>query len=557
MSQAQSSGLWSGLAIGLRPPEKVMRLERLGAMHATRLSFARAMLRRVEQERWRVTRPVWALDGGGFGHAVYRVDTPARSYSLVAFSQPLAPEMRTDRVIAEAWDTSYVLYDGVPDAAEIARLAKQVPLQEAGRFAETELVLSRANKSVRLFETVVAALAAGEQPDAALLDGVGYLMRTTAVYGNGKFGIADRDFLAERPECAGPFRAEMLTVWLIRAFTADLADHCAAALSGQAVRLAPDLKRRLGVGNSTGLGMAPFLVRHPLLLNNWMTARETALARVRSLGGAEETAWTEFLRLVEEACAEVAGWHTEDELQAARIEVLRADLSRLAAFAGGCVAEKRSWDAVFRWAEAQLGLEAQDFTIGLLLEPHGALVDDLADRMDADERLGTAIDGAMNCATLRRAIEQHYTWALAIDFDAPPAQARFWYVSEEKLEPRLGERWQDMGAEREQPLAFGRDAARLRRALAEVAGTKLVASFLLDRPDQRHVVRRVQIAARYPYAEIRGNLVDATMWPVDLLRCKLAFFGATRFDPRSDRWLRINLFRNAPFPDELAGPAAC
>ena len=34
--------------------------------------------------------------------------------------------------------------------------------------------------------------------------------------------------------------------------------------------------------------MAPFLVNHPALLNNWMMAREEALARVRSLPGASE-----------------------------------------------------------------------------------------------------------------------------------------------------------------------------------------------------------------------------------------------------------------------------
>jgi hypothetical protein len=65
-------------------------------------------------------------------------------------------------------------------------------------------------------------------------------------------------------------------------------------------------------------------------------------------------------------------------------------------------------------------------------------------------------------------------------------------------------------------------------------------------------VRRVQIAAHHPYAEIRDNLIGAEMRPIDLLRCKLSFFGATRFDPKSDRWTRITLFQNAPYPDEFA-----
>ncbi len=542
--------------VGLRPPDMVMRLERMGAMHATRLSFARAMLRRVEREGWRVTRPVWAIDARGFGHAVYRVDTPERCYSLIAFSQELAPEQRTDRVIAEAWDTTYVLYDGMPDAAAIARLAAQVPLQEAGRFTESELVLSRANKSVRLFDAVVAILAEGRQPEARMLDDVGYLMRTTAVYGNGKFGIADRDLLAGRPEFAGPFRAEMLTVWLIRTFTVDLADHCAAARDSRAVRLSPELRRRLGVGNSTGLGMAPFLVRHPVLIHHWMAARETALARVRSLGAVDPAGWAAFRAALQEARAEVAGWTTQDAVAAARIGELGADLAAFAAHVAAAQPDRSTWDGLYRWAEAHLAAEAQEYVVSLLLEPHGALVDELADRMSADERLGTAIDGTADCATLRRAIEESYAWALAIDYDVPAAQARFWYVSAEKLEPRLGERRDETGAELEQPLAFGRDMVGLHRALGEVPDRMLVARFLVDRPDQRHVVRRVQIAARHPYAEIRGNLIDQAMRPIDLLRCKLAFFGATRFDPRSDRWLRISLFRDAPFPDDLTDPDA-
>ena len=78
-----------------------------------------------------------------------------------------------------------------------------------------------------------------------------------------------------------------------------------------------------------------------------------------------------------------------------------------------------------------------------------------------------------------------------------------------------------------------------------------VADFLLRHPEWRHVVRRAQIAARHPYAEIRDNLIDAGMRPIDLLRSKLAFFGASRFDPRSDRWLRISLFAGEPFPEDI------
>jgi hypothetical protein len=515
------------------------------------------MLRRARRESWRVERTVWALDPLGFGHAVYTVRMPERSYSLVAFSQDLPPERRTDRVIAQEWDSTFVLYDGIPDAGEIARLGASVPRQEAGRFTERDLILSRANKSVRLFDVVARALAEGRQPDAALVEDVGYLMRTTAVYGNGKFGIADRDLIAGRAEFAAPFQAEMLTVWLIRSFSLDLVEHCARGLGpATAVGLTPALRRRFGMGNATGLGMAPFLVRHPLLLHQWITARETALARVRALPRATPAAWSGFAHHLAAARDTAAHWSTQDPVQAARIRRLHDDLAALQRHFDGLAAGGAGpWDALYRWAEARTAIECQECVVSLLLEPHGALIDDLCDTMSADERATVPIDGTMSCDALRTLIAAHYGWALAIDQAAPDAQARFWYVSAEKLEPRLGDRYEEAGEELEQPLTFARDVAKLHRLLAGFSGAG-VASLLRDRPEWRHVVRRIQIAARYPYAEIRDNLLGAELRPIDLLRCKLAQFGATRFDPRSDRWVRITLFQGAPFPEDMAAEDA-
>jgi hypothetical protein len=103
-------------------------------------------------------------------------------------------------------------------------------LQEAGRFTQKDLCLSRANKSVRLFEQIVGALRSGSALPMGMIHQIGYLMRTTAVYGNGKFGIADRRVVAQRPGLEGPFMAEMLTVWLIRTFTHDLIEHMGGRL---------------------------------------------------------------------------------------------------------------------------------------------------------------------------------------------------------------------------------------------------------------------------------------------------------------------------------------
>ncbi len=540
--------------VAARAPDVVMRLARMGAAHPTRLSFLRTMLRRAVAENWRITRPVWSIDQDGFGHAVYRVGTPDSTLSLVAFSTYLAPENRTDRVIAEAWDTSYILYDGIPDAAEIERLSKAAPRQEAARYTERDLTLSRANKSVRLFDHVVDALSRGIQPDVELADKVGYLMRTTAVYGNGKFGIADREQVIAHPALRGPFQAEMLTVWLIRTFTIDLAEHCARAKSpATAVTLDREIRRRLGVGNATGLGMAPFLVKHPTLIHQWIAARETALARVRNIAVAGPIEWTAFCDALRAAQQLVSVWQTDEPTQASRITELANDLVKLEAQAHHIQSRSltRLWDAIWLWASTNLSLEGQEMSLALLLEPHGALVDDLANTMSADEDAAFRIDGRMTVANLRQMLEGQSQWSAPIDFSQLKAKARFWYVSEEKLEPRLGERFEEPGADLEMPLATARDRQALRAALIAAPVDMLVATFLLAQPEHRHTVRRLQQTAACPYGDIRDNLIDATMRPIDLLRLKLAFFGAARFDPRSDRWLRITLFRDAPFPDEL------
>lgn len=536
-----------------RPPSVVMRLARMGSAHPMRLSFLRVLLRRMQSGAWTFDRPVWDVDSKGVGRAVYRAIGPGRTYSLVAFSHDLPDNMRSDRVIATAWDATFALFDGDPTVEDLDRLEQNVPYQEAGRISGRELSLSRANRSVRLFSHVVDRLAQGQQPDAEEMAGVGYLMRTTAVYGSGKFGAADRREIAEREELAAPFQAEMLSVWLTRQFTVDIVEHLAAAKGGaEAVRLDAGLKRGLGVGNSTGLGMAPFLVRHPILLNNWMMAREEALARVRSLTTATATQIAGLKEATQAAIANAADWRSEHPIQVSKLADLRGDLEKIAAKLDDFLSsDKYPWNALWIWGEETLSEEGQEALLALLLEPHGDLVDGLSDCMSADESAGFTIDGAMTIGGLRSVLKDRYGWALNIDYSAPEEQARFWYVSEEKLEPRLGDRATDDGASLEQPLCTGRLAWELEQSLNEWSDDDLVAAFLLRHPEHRFMVRRAQIAARYPYAEVQDNLISDRMLPIDLMRCKLAFFGATHFDPRSDKWVRISLFQGAPYPLDL------
>ena len=541
----------------LRDPAVVMRLERLGSFFPTRISFMRSLLRRIAQEDWTLSREQFDLDADGVGHAVYRVIMPAGEVFLVAFGHELAPEDRTDRVIAEKWDSTFALTSARPTDATIARLRVNVPLQEAGRCGPGEYVLSRANKSMRLFDHVRECLATGRQPEPERLVEVGYLMRTTAVYGNGKYGLSDLANTFGVGCFTRPFEAEMLTVYLIREFTFDLVEHLARCQAPEmAVSLSPASRRALGIGNATGLGMAPFLIGHPRLIDRWISARETAIARVRALPLASPAAFERFEALLGRAIRHLDEWQTQDRRQMARIIRLRKEVPE---FAGWITRDKdrllaasHPWRMILDHAARLLSIEGQELVNSLVLEPHGEVVDELERGLAVADDLD--LEPGMTIGELARLVERNYAWALDVDYELPAQQHFFWYVSEEKLEPRLGERFTEPGADRELRLGIGRQVKCLHRALTEEETANpaaTVAAFLMLHPGWRHITRRVQSLADLDYAEVRDNLLARDSVAVDLLRCKLSMFGAAKFDPKSDRWTRITMYQGAPSFAEL------
>ena len=350
----------------------------------------------------------------------------------------------------------------------------------------------------------------------------------------------------------------MLSVFLTRAFVMDLVEHAARAKGGdKATTLEPHLRRQFGIGNSTGLGMAPFLTFHPSLLNNWIAAREEALSRVRSVKTASISEQESFRSYLNRAIQNVKDWHSQHDLQIEKINNLRTDLSAISEYiASQDLSADYAWDTLMTWAEGAVSYEGQEQLVSLLLEPYPDLVDNLSERMKADETAIFSIDGTKTVAETLDCIHENYKWALGTDYTARKNCSRFWYVSEEKLEPRLGERFEEDGGDLEQPHSIARDMDVFCKELEFFPPDTLLADVLMKHPEYRQMARRAQITQKLPYAEMRDNQLSADMLPIDMLRCKLSFFGATKFDPRSDRWVRIAMYQNAPFPNELAnGPS--
>ncbi len=514
----------------MRPPQEVMRLARLGAFHPTRLSFGRMLVRRMAREGWRASPGQGDLDDRGHGCLIYRIDTASAPLSFVAASAAPAAGDRAGEGPGGTRHTAFALVAGEIDEAGIARLRQPDAEAPAGGFAGGALVACRANRSERLFDHVVDRLAGGRQPDLADLVKMGSLLRATELHGNGKPGTAGFAKAAVPGVFSRPYQPEMLAIYMARQFSFDLVDHMARRRAPSAVALSAVCKRALGIGHVTGCGETPFLIDHPRLLDAWITARETALARIRALA-AEPAHCARFASLLGRASSHAAQWTTADPRQSARIALLRAELDRLRRDLSepSFLAAPQPWDFLYRGAVDRYSLETQEMLASLLVELEPGLVDDLGRHL-LDEAQAE-LDPAMRLGDLRSLIERRYDWAVTRLDDGGKGSA----------------------------VGIGMQVAELHRAVcARVAAApeEKVAHFLLATPGWRDVVERVQSAADLTYAEVRGGLIGNGRRPIDLLRCEQAIFGAGKFDPQSDHSLRVTLFQGAPLIDELGDGGA-
>jgi hypothetical protein len=540
------------MQVPLRDPKIVMKLSRLGSFHQSKLSFLRSFLN--EFKDWKYNRDFFDLNDRGYGVAIYSFSKDKKTYSLVCFANELKDEERSDRVIATKWDAAFALYDGIPSKIDIDRLSQNVPKQEVGRLSYKELTLSRANRSVRAFNYVVECLSKGIQPNTNELSKVGYLYRTTAVYGSGKFGLADRFRIKNRDEINGPFRLEMMLVYLVRQFTFDQVNHIAKHKNPKdAVELDLDICRNLGIGNSTGLGMAPFIVNHPSLLNNWILAKETALKKIREIEKVSEEEFKIFYNCLTKSLKNVTSWNTDSEYQKKKIENLINDLQNLINYLKDNIHKSNFYifDKLYNWAEENLSEEGVEYLVSIMMEPYNKITDPLISQMSSDEDSSFNIPVDRTINDLREIIEKNYSDILKIDFSKNENNKKFWFISKNKEEPRIGDRFEDNGSELEQPTAIARDIKKLYETISTLKNSLKVGNFLVQNNDLRHIVRRVFITEKYPYSEIQDNTIGSKLVPIDMLRLKLSFFGAVKFDPRSDKWLRICMFQGAPLPNEL------
>ncbi len=203
------------------------------------------------------------------------------------------------------------------------------------------------------------------------------------------------------------------------------------------------------------------------------------------------------------------------------------------------------------WVEKNTCYECIEYVVSMMLEPFNSIVKPLVRKMSSDEEKYFTIPTNRTVNDLKNIIKKRYPDILNINFKKKENLKNFWFISKNKEEPRYANRFDEQGSELEQPLAIARDIKKLYDQLSTSKNNLTMDQFLQENSDLRHVVRRAFIIEKFPYSEIQDNTIGEKVIPIDMLRLKLSFFGALKFDPRSDKWLRICMFQGAPLPKDL------
>ena len=299
--------------------------------------------------------------------------------------------------------------------------------------------------------------------------------------------------------------------------------------------------------------MAPFIVNHPTLLHNWIYCREKALKEIRSIEKVNDNDFDIFNNCITKSKSSINTWLTDSKFQINKINSLKSDLIKFNQYIEKecSIKKKYLWNIIYTWIEKNLGEECIEYIVSMMMEPYENIIDPLIKNMSSEEEKYFNIPAHRKVSELKTILENNYKSIIKIDFNKKSSNFNFWFISKNKEEPRVANRYEERGAELEQPLAIARDIKKLYEKITKTKQSSTIAEFLLNNDDVRHVVRRAFIVEKFPYSEIQDNTIGASLVPIDMLRLKLSFFGAVKFDARSDKWLRINMYQGAPLSHEM------
>lgn len=543
--------------IAIRPPEQVMKPERLAAIQPSRISVSRAFINKAASERWNISKLSFNVAETAEGRAHYRIETPTNVFDLPVFSFKYNPTGRTGRIIGRSWDMMASLIEGKATPDDVEQISRELPKLYTGRADTRTLAWARSNRSSRAFNHTVESLARGEQPDISVVAEVCYLMRNTGLDGNGTFGT--RSFRALEPDHAlrNSLAAQMLGAYMMRQFATDLVNALARHASPKAAELSPEIRRFLGVGNGSALGLIFYANNHPRMLDRFLVARETSIAHAKSLQVTGQGAEVKrLLALLDRAIV----FRQQDRMvydalvpsekvaaELAEVRALVADFAATGKVNGATAVYPLA--AICEHVDGKVLPETAETLHSLLIELVPEIADGLGETLIVDEEIRT--EPNMKLGRLRELLHADYGWCLKFDLTTEESRRYIWYKSATAEEPRRGP-----AEEVEWAHNLGLDLPRLiqelEAVLAETPADQSTAVFLMRNPKFRTLVARMQSLQDVHYHSPHMNIMAADFVPIQIVRLlNIGLHGIDKTRDFLNRNLRGVLFHGAPLPEDL------
>jgi hypothetical protein len=540
-------------------PREVMDPRRLGALQPTRLSAARSFIGTMIREGWTINRDELVLDRRGNGRIRYTVTTPAGMVTFLAFLREPSVGNRTFRIIGTSWDMVGTIIDGVASREQIDATERELPKLYEGRAPAGTLVWFRSNRSLRIFQHVRESLAAGRQPDAAKIRRIGYLMRNTGIDGNGTFGTMSFRAIPAGHPLQNSYFAQMLAAYLMREVSVDAVEEIARLDNPDgAITLSSEVKRFIGVGNASALGLAMFVYNRPKLINAYISAYLDALRHVLTEPiGAKDSRLDLLEQLLDRTISYRALEATTYRIFTGSHE-MAADLRRIRTFVRAArrgeiptLGGETLLGAAHRIIRGKVSADAEESFNALLLELIPEYCDQLvAERLRTDEEL--PLDPGTTAGSVLQTVTETFAWALELPLNHSSHRDRVWYQSRAAEEPRSGPSEEIPGA-RDVVLNYPIQVRELRDELLQRPDHEPIGVLLFERPELEQIARHVVGLRDHPYAVPHADPHDSDFVPVWLVRLMNSFIhGLDRTEDYLGRIIRGIIFEGAPFRNELA-----
>ena len=170
-----------------------------------------------------------------------------------------------------------------------------------------------------------------------------------------------------------------------------------------------------------------------------------------------------FIDCVKKSLTNITSWNTDSEYQQNKIKSLLKNIRKFIDYIENRFDFKAEYpfNKIYLWLEQNVCEECIEYVVSIMMEPYNHIIEPLVSNMSSDEDKYFNIPTNRTVNELKKIIEKKYPNILDINFDQKESQQNFWFISKNKEEPRLADRFEEHGSELEQPLAIARDIKKL------------------------------------------------------------------------------------------------